>query len=225
MQPFNYLGQDSGTLAYYYSEVLRSANGLDYVILYDSLGNRLIYATSDKSTAILAEDANYSVTLGGDFLGNVDEGFSKVSITSGDVKAGYRDASYLNVKLEGRPSGIFYDLPKVSINLLGTVESGNNDRSRYFIGVNSGEVLRVARDYSQYNTAISGGKISGILKESANYNIKLLGKVNKIYKEGSDIEIEFSGGSISKGHSIFNFYYGDPCDISFEFSNGTFYGK
>lgn len=231
MIPFNFLGQDSGTLIDYYSGVLRSKLQLpyDYVILEDTAGGGLIYLSTTTSnlttTAIVADEFNYTIVFGGDFFGNFDENVYSAVIREGSVDAGNKETGLYKISLAGQVSGVLLDKPTLKYELLGTIQSGISDLGQYRLNLSSGQVSGVSIDRSSYAATLKDGFATGNLKDSPVFVVTMLGKIEKIYKESVTLSMDFGSGILYAGAVMFEVNTGDPINLGFTFDNGAFYGS
>jgi hypothetical protein len=223
--PFLYYGQDSGSLLDYYSRVLITPSLVSYVILRDSDGNPyLVYDKPLVRGFSIQEENVYSINLSGDFFGNNDESVYNYSLKSGEVYSAYKEFTQITNTITGLVSGIPFDLPKITLNFSGVVESGNQDFPKFDFQINSGLVTGILFDKPIYNFVINSGQVSGVQIEKSTYSLNINGKISPIYKQTGVMHFNFTSGVIGRGVVVFSLTTGDPMNLAFSFQNGAIGG-
>lgn len=229
MQPFNFFGQDSGSLIYYYSGVIRSNTSLpyDYLILKNESGFGLISLPADsyrpRTTAVIGENFSYQVLFNGDFFGLFEENFYNAEIANGAVLEAYSDSVSLRSEISGLTSGVLLDIPQIKLQISGEIQSGLIDIPFYDSKIKDGQISGVLIDLPRYSISLSGEKIQGILLDLINHKVNFNGKIDKIYRENINLNILFTGGKIYNDGTLLKQDNQETLNLSFSFINGAFY--
>jgi hypothetical protein len=233
MNPFNFLGQDSGTLVNYYLDVIRTNISIPggYVILSGQSGEALIYISQEafesgqrQTTQSFVENTVYRVNFGGDFLGLADENTYRSVISKQDIFGAIQDSPDLLIRPSGYASGIQLDRPIYELNFSGEIESGNIDIVPYLFIINSGKIRNVLVDKSAYLLGIESGYLSGCAPDEGDYSVNFAGQMTKIYDDELNFSLSFLGGTARRGSVEQNIDSGEGFDLSLTFIGGSVYG-
>jgi len=221
MLPFNFLGQDTGSLLFSVSGIVYSAiSPFTYVLVNGASGPILVYPYPVINLPIPAiEQANFSISLAGDFFGFYDDGIYTAAIPSGDIYGGVKEQAYLSYSFGGFPSGIPYDKPYFTAKIDGSTSGTPLDKPYYTASINYGLVTGILLDRPSFAMRLDG-YATGIPFDKPDYRLSLDGRLNRIYSESENMLFAFTGGAVQRGRVLHTQELDDGFNIDFGFVGG-----